>query len=498
MSFLEIKILFLGLFSGISSDIKANCEILTAVDLLPRVQISSSEPVSDRRELPEFCQIKGEIRPNIGFEARLPITGWNGKYFQAGCGGYCGQILPDRETHSNAINHALRRGYATITTDGGHQSHSIGDASWATNHEVERIYASEVIPLTYAAALEIIDKIYGRKPSYSYFSGCSNGGRLAAKAAQEYPSLFNGIISGCPVLNLSGSGGILASHVLRANLDASGETILDEKFKAKLPMLEKNSIAQCDALDGNIDGAIQKPQDCFVILNQIPDCDHAETPSCLTVDEKKVVRKLYDGPVNSAGEKLFYGIPPGSERYWEVWHLGNKEKPSIGTLLAEGFLPFLGFPEDPDGFNATDFDLDNDISKLDAQGRLLDALNPDLKAFSKAGGKMIMWHGQADPLVLHEQSIDYYTDVVDKLGKNTTDDFFRLFLVPTMGHCWELPAKMPDRMNMLQVLENWVENGSAPDEIIARSNDDDGHGSLSGKIGKLRPYPSLASYSDQN
>ena len=107
MGFLEIKMFFLGLFSVISSDITAKCETLKELDLLPRVQISSSESVSDRRDLPEFCQIKGEIRPNIGFEARFPITDWNGKYFQAGCGGYCGQILPDRETHSNAINHAL-------------------------------------------------------------------------------------------------------------------------------------------------------------------------------------------------------------------------------------------------------------------------------------------------------------------------------------------------------------------------------------------------------
>ena len=498
MGFLEIKIFFVGLFSVISSDIKAKCETLIEVDLLPRVQISSSESVSDRRDLPEFCQIKGEIRPNIGFEARFPITDWNGKYFQAGCGGYCGQILPDRETHSNAINHALRRGYATITTDGGHQSQSMGDASWATNHEVEKIYASEVIPLTHAAAFELLDKIYGRKPSYSYFSGCSNGGRLAAKAAQEYPSLFNGIISGCPVLNLSGSGGIFASWVLRANLDASGEIILDEKFKDKLPLLEQNAIAQCDALDGTIDGAIQKPQDCFINLDQIPDCDGEETTSCLTSDEKKVVRKLYDGPVNSAGEKLFYGIPPGSERYWAVWHLGSQENPSIGTLLAEGFLPFLGFTEDPDGFKAVDFDLDNDISKLETQGQLLDAMNPDLNAFFETGGKMIMWHGQADPLVLPDQSIAYYNDVIDKLGQNTTYEFFRLFLVPSMGHCWELPAPLPDRMNMLQVLEDWVENGSAPNEIAVYSDMVDKDKVSSTKRGKLRPYPKLATYSDSD
>ena len=495
MGFNELKMFILAFFTGSSPDITANCETLAALDLFPKIQITSSKAVSVKSDLPAFCQIQGTIKPDIGFEARFPIAEWNGKYFQAGCGGYCGQILPDRETHSNSINHALRRGYAAITTDGGHQSDSIGDASWASNPEVEKIYAGEVIPLTHAAAFQLINEIYGRKPAYSYFSGCSNGGRLAAKAAQEYPDLFNGIISGCPVLNLSGNGGILASWVLRANSDASGNPILDDQFKDKLSMLEQNAIAQCDALDGTTDGAIQSPEKCYVNLDEMPDCGQKKTKPCLTEEEKTVIRKLYDGPINSVGEKLFYGIPPGSERYWAVWHLGNKKNPSIGTRLAEGYLPFLGFPDDPDNYSAIEFDLDNDLSKLETQGRLLNAMNPDLGAFSEAGGKMIMWHGQADPLVLPNQSVDYYNDVVKKFGKESTENFFRLFLVPSMGHCWELPAALPDRMNMLQVMEDWVENGIAPTKIAVHSSVDGDDNSLNAKVGQLHPYPSLATYS---
>ena len=108
-----------------------------------------------------------------------------------------------------------------------------------------------------------------------------------------------------------------------------------------------------------------------------------------------------------------------------------------------------------------------------------------------------MWHGQADPLVLPDQSIAYYNDVIDKLGQNTTYEFFCLFLVPSMGHCWELPAPFPDRMNMLQVLEDWVENGSAPNEIAVYSDMFDKDKVSSTKRGKLRPYPKLATYSDQ-
>ena len=106
-----------------------------------------------------------------------------------------------------------------------------------------------------------------------------------------------------------------------------------------------------------------------------------------------------------------------------------------------------------------------------------------------------MWHGQADPLVLPNQSIDYYNDVVKKFGKQSTENFFRLFLVPSMGHCWELPAALPDRMNMLQVMEDWVENGIAPTKIAVHSSVDEDDNSLNAKVGQLHPYPSLATYS---
>ena len=491
----EIKTFIFALFTSATSDMVADCETLIQQNPWTGITITSSAEVRDRENLPGFCQIIGVINPKIGFEARFPLRDWNDKYYQAGCGGYCGQVLPNRETHSNAINHALRRSYATITTDGGHQSSSIGDASWATNENVEKVYAAEVIPRTYAAARDLIKLLYGKEPAYSYFSGCSNGGRLAAKAAQDYPDLFDGIISGCPVLNLSKSGGVFAPWVLRANLDGGSNSILDRDFAKKLPMLEKNALAQCDALDGTLDGAIQYPEKCAVVLDPIPDCSpRHDQVSCMTIEEKRVVEKLYQGPVNSAGQKLFYGVPPGSERYWEPWYLGDKENPAIGTLLAEGFLPNLGFPEDPENYNVLDFDLDRDLAKLEPQARLLDALDPDLSAFKESGGKLIMWHGQSDPLVLPGQSREYYEAVTTEIGQKETDSFFRLFLVPGMGHCWELPSQMPDQMNILQILEKWVEEDEAPSQINVTVSGAHEKDDMEKITGVLRPYPALATY----
>ena len=491
----ELTAFILAFFTTASADITADCVALSESNLAADIRIVHSRPVRVREDLPAFCQISGKIDPNIGFEARFPLTEWNGKYFQAGCGGFCGRVLPDRETHSNAINHALRRGYATITTDGGHEGETIGDASWADNPEVERVYASEVLPRTQAAAHRLIKHLYGREPDYSYFSGCSNGGRLGAKAAQDYPNLFDGIIAGCPVLNLSENGGIFGSWVMQANLDQHGELILDDRFAAKLPMLEANALKQCDGLDGTLDGAIQKPAECAVSLDAIADCAGDNNSSCMTLPEKRVVRKLYQGAVNARGEQLFYGVPPGSERYWGAWYLGSKEKSAVGTLLAEGFLPYLGFTEDPENYSALDFDFDSDVKKLAAQGALLDALNPDLRAFQKAGGKLIMWHGQADPLVLPAQSEAYYKAVRAEMGRRQTDSFFRLFMAPGMGHCWELPAALPDRMNMLVALENWVEKGTAPAEITVNELVQGQQDIKTGRTGVLKPYPGLAVYS---
>ena len=194
-----------------SQDLSAKCEALAQNATTTNIIIATSRPTSATDALPAFCQITGQIVPNIGFEARYPLTGWNGKYFQTGCGGFCGVVMPNRETQSNAINYALRRGYATITTDAGHKGLHIGDGSWAKDNPLaEEIYAHKTLPLTLEAGHHLIDRLYEAAPKFSYFSGCSNGGRLAAIAAQRYPKLFDGIVSGCPVLNLSIMGEHLA------------------------------------------------------------------------------------------------------------------------------------------------------------------------------------------------------------------------------------------------------------------------------------------------
>jgi len=479
-----------------TSDVQAG-DVQTGDALL---DVAAAEAVSPALGLPGYCRVRGVIGPSIGFEARLPLSGWNGKYYQTGCGGFCGAVLPDKGGRSNAINHALKRGYAVITTDGGHEGAHIGDARWARdNPQAEALFAHRAIALTYRAGRALVRAFYGEDPDYAYFSGCSNGGRMALIAAQRYPALFDGIVSGCPVVDLAGSGGVFGAWVLQANQDPRAESgrILDASFRGKLAYLEGLVEAQCDGLDGSLDGLIAAPDRCAVDLDRAASCEGRSeagaagggaAPPCLSDAEKRAVAAWYRGPHDSAGARLFSGMPPGSERFWGVWYLGDENGPGPGMLLADGYGRYMAFPEDPEDYAPEDFDFDRDVAGLAAQGALYNATDPDLRAFRDAGGKLLLWHGMADPLVVPQQSIDYYRSVIAKIGGvRETQAFFRMFLAPGVGHCWEAPGAGPDDFDPLAALEVWVEDGVAPDVIEAAPSPAQAGLTVSGV--SYRPYP---------
>lgn len=451
--------------------------------------IDETEAVTDRDGLPGFCAIRGTIDPDIGFEARFPLTGWNGKYYQSGCGGFCGSVLADKKGFSNTINEALKRGYAAITTDGGHRGW-LGDASWAGgNPTAVDVYAHRVLPLTHAAGTRMVEAFYGEPARLDYFGGCSNGGRLAAMAAQRYPELFDGILGGGAVLDLSGSGGIYGSWVVQANSGPDGERILTRRnFANKLPLLERLVTAQCDATDGQVDGIISRPRRCEVDLTALPRCAPGADDGCFHERELAVVEKWYQGPRDSAGTRLFPGMPPGSERYWAVWFLDPEDGTAPGNALGGNYAKYLGFEDGaPDDFTALDFDFDTDPARLEANGRLLNAVDPDLSAFRDAGGKYLLWHGWQDPLVLPDQTVDWYADILGRMGgASEVDRFLRLFMIPGMGHCWELPSSVPDRFDPITVLDDWVERGRAPERLEMHALDAD---SANAAAAVVCPYP---------
>lgn len=449
--------------------------------------------VSAGSDGPAYCKVSGTILPTIRFEMHLPITNWNGKYYQAGCGGFCGNVIVGGPAYANSIITATRRGYAAIATDNGHAGASPGDASWAENNpQALELFEGKWIPLTYVAGTAIARSFYGQEPRYHYFVGCSNGGRAALVAAQRYPALFQGIISGCPVINMTKSGGILGSWMHAVNLQ-DGKPVITSDFVRKLPYLREQAVRQCDARDGKRDGVIARPYGCRFNLAVIATCaagkSGADTPdTCLTADEKRVVGKWYQGPVDSKGRALLAGFPVGSEFYWNFWYLRGMNQ-ARGNDLAGGFLRYLAFGGTRPNMTAADFDFDKDPAKLEPLAKDLDPTNPDLSAFHKAGGKMIMWHGMADPLSVPYQSINYYRSVLKRMGGVAkVQQFFRYFLAPGLGHCWEAASpSAPEEFDPLTPLENWVEKGTAPQQIVATPSPR--QGAL--PVGKIvyRPYP---------
>lgn len=438
------------------------------------IRIEATEMVMDRPDLPGFCAVRGTIEPTIGFEMRLPLEGWNGKLFQSGCGGYCGSVLADKPGWSNSINGALQKGYAAITTDAGHQG-GMGDASWALNHpQVLAIYAHQSIPLADDAAQQLVKAFYGSEPKQNYFGGCSNGGRMAAMAAQRYPQRFDGIFAGGSVLNLSQNGGIYGSWVVQSNTAADGQRIITaENFAQKLPLLEAEVLAQCDGSDGEVDGRISQPRACVIDLERLPKCSgeappNADHSACFSDAERDVLQAWYQGPPDVAGQPPYPGMPAGSERFWLVWFLDPPGQIAPGNALGGDFARYLGFAEGvPEGYTAMDFDFEKDPDRLAANGQLLNAMDPDLTAFRDAGGKLLMWHGWQDPLVLPDQSVAYYENVEATMGgQQAAQDFVRLFMIPGLGHCWELSSDQPEHFDPLAILEHWVEQGQAPDQLL--------------------------------
>jgi feruloyl esterase len=466
-----------------------------AQQTLSGMRVESSEAITDRQDLPGFCAVRGSIAPSIGFEMRLPLSNWNGKLFQSGCGGYCGSVLPDKPGWSNTINGALQKGYAAITSDAGHQG-GLGDASWAENNpQAVLLYAHQSIPLVNAAAQTLVDAFYSNKATRNYFGGCSNGGRMGAVAAQRYPQLFDGIFAGGSVLNLSQNGGIYGSWVVQSNTDSNQQRIITaSNFAHKLPLLKGQVLTQCDLSDGVADNAISLPRACTVDLSLLPLCDDTRieaNESCFTAAEIGVLQRWYAGPSDSAGRQLYPGMPAGSEAYWLVWFLDPPGVTAPGNALGGDYARYLGFPEGvPEGYTALDFNFDLDPVRLETQGQMLNGLNPNLEEFRKAGGKLLMWHGWQDPLVLPDQSVAYYESVESSMGgQEAVQEFMRLFMIPGQGHCWELPADLPDQFDPLAALERWVEDGQAPDQLLLTKPHTAGEPADSMASAVVCPYP---------
>ncbi len=426
------------------------------------------------RSLLAFCRVAATLKPSpdsdIKMEVWLPASGWNGKFMAVGNGAFSGAIA-----HS-AMAANLARGYAVSSTDTGHEG---GSASFALGHPEKLIdFGWRAVHEMSVAAKRIATAYYGDVPKVSYWNGCSAGGRQAMKEAQRYPADFDGIIAGAPGLDWTSR----AAQAVRVEKQLQ-KSEASRLLRPQRELLHKAVLDACDENDGLKDGLIADPDRCAFDPSLLQ-CKPSDTSgNCLTAEQVETARFIYASPKNPKSGRPITGLARGSE-------LGWTDVGWTASARATGLDQFRFIVFRNPNWQVADFNFDSDIVRAeDADADTINALDPDLQPFFDRGGKLIQYHGWSDPQISPGNSTQYYGRVLDKLGdKNKVNASYRLFMVPGMGHCGG--GEGPNTFDMVAALERWVENGSAPDQIIATH-------STNGKPDRTRPlcpYPQIAAY----
>jgi len=450
-------------------------EDFTKVPDAPTSVISATVvPASD--SAPEYCAIKGFVQTQIGFELRLPTHAWNGRYFQVGCGGLCGMI------NIQNCGDVLAKDYAVAAQNMGHVSHFWKEPLWGDDPMLRSDYGARSTHATAVAAKAIIARLYGKQAAFSYFRGCSTGGREGLFEAQRYPADFNGIIAGDPAF-AGHLGPISNNYEARQLLHRDGTPVFTP---AKQKLLADAVMAACDGIDGLKDGIIDDPRACHFDLKTIACAKGTDQPTCLNAEQVTSARNIYDGVRNSKGERLFPGGEMfGSELGWD----GINQRD-----IANAHLRYLGFAKNPSPtYSFWDFDFDHDLPKLMKTEAIYDPVapyqTPDLRAFHARCGKLIVYHGWSDQGISPSFTLDYYAKVQSYSGGlDKTRDWFRVYMVPGMRHCRGGDA--PNTFDFMPPVVAWVEQGTAPVKVVATQRAGD-------KVVRTRPlvpYPQVVRY----
>lgn len=434
---------------------------------------------------PEFCRVVGQVPPEVRFEVSLPAA-WNGRLYMFGNGGYAGESL----TAANRVarrNLALAKGFAVAQTNTGHDADREPLASFAGSPQKLVDYAYRAVHVTAMTAKRLARAYYELVPVRSYFDGCSTGGRQGLISAQRFPEDFDGIVVGAPVLDFVGT----MVHYARVHRALATAPLSEEKVRLVAEAVYRG----CDASDGLADGVIADPRHCsFDPARDLPRCEPAGTATaCLSENDLASLKAFY-GDVSSNGRRVFPGFPVGAEAFvpgtagprsgWDPWFIRTGQA-TISRTFLEAFFKHMATPGTEIDWRT--FEPDRDLSRLETISAVLNATDPDLGAFRKRGGKILMYFGWADPALNPLMGVGYYERVREAMGPQTSD-FFRLFMMPGVFHC--TGGVGPDQADTLTPLADWVERGGAPDRIVASRR-------LEGKVVRTRPlcpYPMVARY----
>jgi hypothetical protein len=413
---------------------------------------------------PQYCAVTGQINTYIGFEILLPTKTWRQRYLQVGCGGLCGSI---------SISPAQTTGYKPLADgdfvlaaeDDGHSGNSI---SWYSNAQQRVDFAYLSYHDVALVSKGLAERFYGNAPKYSYFDGCSQGGHEALDEAQRYPTDFNGVLAGAPASITTELNSVLHEYTYETNYTEphySGSTILDEP---EADIVLSAAVKACDPKTGLIldDRACEQKFN----LDSV-ECSAVLKTNCLTAPQVAVVRKVLAGPVDSQGQLLYPGGYSLSSTYdWNDPTSVNLPLTPGGAVTPATFitnwLQYLTFETDIGATAVKDEPFTKSyFEQIEKLAPFWDALDPDLQPFEHAGGKLILWQGEADYSIPFSTSDAYYQAVVQANGGlKTTKKFARYYALPNVGHCG---GNGPDSYNGVGAVVAWTEKHVAPQALVA-------------------------------
>lgn len=468
-----------------------SCSSLAALDLTGLSGASTQINSASTATAPggwSYCNVTGTIAPQDQFQLELPLTTYTQRYLETGCSGGCGIVSISAPAAHSCL--PVNNGeFAEATDDEGHTS---GGATFGVNPELRADFGYLTEHQLAVVAKTIIKDFYGSGPSYSYYDGCSQGGNEALNEAQRYPRDFNGIIAGAPAMITQELNSFYQAWLANADWTASRQPILTA---TQLPLLHNAVMAACAGADGQIDNPFNCHFDPSTLL-----CQGAAPANCLTAAQVAVVKKIYSGPVDAQGQRLYPGGEPyGSELAWSGWMVpqpGQSYTQTIAPSIAGGWLKYEAFDGVLPGsqtsvaqhaaFTAAAF------ASAEKLAGLYDADNPDLSAFRAAGGKLILWQGWADQAVSPYGTIDYYTEMTKVMGGlSATEAFARLFMLPGVFHCGGGDA--PNQIDAVDPLLSWVEHGTAPASVLATETNATSPNTVVAQR-PIFPYPEISQY----
>jgi feruloyl esterase len=410
----------------------------------------------------------------------LPTSNWNGRFLGTGGGGFLGG-------NAAGVNQPVAQGYAAGATDTGHDGGSgsfglgaDGRLNWQSIRDNGHVGIHEMT----VTGKALTEAMYGVAPRYSYFNGCSTGGRQGLMEAQRYPQDYNGIVAGAPAINWTKL--MMQSLWGSVLMNAASNPVP----QCKLAAVTAAAVAACDAIDGVKDGVIENPKSCTFDPKVLIGTSAGQC-GAFTQADTDLIRKLWQGPTREDGSFLWYGMPWGADMTPLAATRGTPPQPQAFTFSVDWLKYFLTQNPQFDWTTITPAAYqrlwDQSVEEF---GLVIGTDNPDLTEFRNRGGKAIVWHGLADQLITAEGTMDYYKRVQLAMGgPEKTSEFIRLFLAPGVGHCGGGAGPAPT--GQLEALLAWVEDGKAPATLTATRRDQ------SGTVTRTRPlcqYPLVAKY----